>query len=816
MRFVVLGFCFLALVVPPGFALDRKITRQELERIEVIREMIDARGYSWQAGPTSVSHLSPEEFEKLLGVKVPPDYEERRQIARRKHRVIEALPGMAFPEKFDWRAQGGVTPVKNQGSCGSCWAFCAAAAFESQILIYTGRQVDLSEQAVLSCNTAGHGCDGGWMSTAYDLWIDYGAVAEACMPYHEVDTDPCIQDACDPVDDLDGYYYVGDNVDDLKQALLNGPVAVAMAVCGGFSAYTGGCYEDTCTEINHGVTLVGWDDTMCGGEGAWIVKNSWGPDWGENGYFYIKYGACMIGYGAEALNYNPDQTVYLFHDSHLIDDASGDGDGKVEIGEVVTLRISLLNIGAETATDVSAKLRVLSPGVDVIDSIATFPDIPKGEAMESDAPHFSFVISSGPACRAIDFQVIATAQEGSSTINLTLQAGTVDTLFFDDFEASNGWTVGAPDDDAVTGIWELGDPEGTWWGDQMVQAEDDHSPDGTNCYVTGRLAGTSRGTYDVDGGKTTLISPTIDLSGMGSALLTYYRWYSSNTGPNPNDDDFVVDVSNDNGKTWHNLETLTYDDRQWRKCQFYLEDFVSLTDEMKIRFVAQDKGVGGSIVEAAIDDISIVACPKAPPDTTAPVVTVIAPNGGEVLEQGVNYEILWSASDNLGVTSITIVLSQDGGLTCPDTIATGEINDGSYTWAVPAIVSDAARIKILAYDAAGNVASDMSDEDFTVGGALSDLDQLASHGIMLEVSAVASASRPCRILFGIPQGMKVALDIFDVRGRLIANILNEYRNSGYHEITWCLDSNRRITSGVYFVRLSCDRAVRTAKVVIAD
>jgi C1A family cysteine protease len=272
MKYTAIGvFCIVALgLISSAFALDRQPDEAELRMIEQIRKSIDEKGYSWEAGPTSVSHLSEEEFRQLLGLRIPRDFEKRYEAAKRDNRLVKAPAGMYFPPSFDWRAQDGVTSVKYQGGCGSCWAFCAAAAFESRIMIYSGLDMNLSEQAALSCNTEGDGCNGGWMETAYDMWIDYGAVLEECMPYHEVDTDPCIQESCNVVDDLDSYYYVADTVDDLKTAVLDGPVAVAMAVCGGFSAYTGGCYEDVCTEINHGVTIVGWDDTMCGGEGAAI------------------------------------------------------------------------------------------------------------------------------------------------------------------------------------------------------------------------------------------------------------------------------------------------------------------------------------------------------------------------------------------------------------------------------------------------------------------------------------------------------------------------------------------------------------------
>jgi hypothetical protein len=811
-----LGIAFSAL------AIDREPTRAELDRVEATRRMIEEMGYAWEAGVTSVSHLAPEEFEKLLGLRLPPDFEARKRDAANRGRLIRAIQGMYFPSVFDWRTQGGVTPIKNQGGCGSCWAFCAAAAMESQILIHGGMEEDISEQAILDCNTEGDDCGGGWMETAYDIWIDYGAVREACVPYHEVDTEPCTQESCEVAATLDDYYYVGEAVNDIKQAVLNGPVAVAVAVCGGFGSYTTGCYEDECIEINHGVTIVGWDDAMCGGAGAWIVKNSWGPDWGDNGYIYMKYGTCLIGYAAQALNYIPGQTVHFFHDSHVINDAAGDGDGFPETGELITFPLTVLNIGAETATNVGGYLECLTPGVSVIDSIATYPDIPKGETRESDSPHFSFTITpGGPACGQVRFHLVVYSDQGTSDINISIQAGEVLTLFSDDFETDQGWTVGGVGDDATTGIWERGDPDPTWWGNVEVQPGDDHSVSpGTQCYVTQAAGGTSQGTYDVDGGKTTLLSPTIDLSDKGSALLAYYRWYSSNSGSNPNDDAFEVDVSDDDGLTWYDLETLEYDDRGWRRMEFYLEDYVSLTGQVKIRFIAQDNGRGGSIVEAAVDDLSIVTCPTGISDTEAPVVTVVAPNGGEVCDYGINYDIQWAANDNVAVVAVTILLSTDGGLSFPDTIAAGEANDGSFTWPVPDIDSKTARVRVIAADAAMNEGTDTSDGDFTLWGTTSGVKTAEPASVpaamMLDVVSTSGLAWNSRIVFGLPSASEVTLRAYDVTGRHVADLAGGSRSEGYHVVDWngTRQSGLRVSPGVYFVRLECREGGITAKALI--
>ena len=796
---------------------------EENAKIERINRRNAEMGYAWTAGHTSVSNLTDEEFQHLLGLRLPPDLEERRQRAALEGRLITAPAGMSLPASFDWRAQGGVTPVKNQGNCGSCWAFCAAAAFESQILIYSGLEEDLSEQAVVSCNTDGDDCGGGWMETAYDLFVSQGAVRETCMPYHEVDTDLCIQSSCEVAAYLDSYYYVDETVEAIKTAMLNGPVACAMAACGGFSSYTGGCYEEVCPEINHGVLLVGWDDDMCGGEGAWIMKNSWGPDWGDNGFMYIKYDACYIGYATDALNYTPGQTVHFFRESHLIDDSAGDGDGNIEAGEAIGLAVTLLNIGAETATNVSATLRCLNSGITVTDSIATYADIDKGATVQSDSPHFSFTVPpSGISCGALNFQMEVASDQGSSTRAFIIQAGEIITVFEDDFETDLGWTAGVPEDDCVTGMWEMGDPNATYWGPEEVQPEEDHTAvPGTRCYFTQQSEpGASQGAYDVDGGRTTLVSPLVDLSDKDSALLTYYRWYASDTGSGPNDDDFTVDISNDNGTTWQNLEALAYSDRTWRKMEFYLEDYVTLTDEMRFRFVARDS-TPGSIVEAAVDDFSIRACETTVIDTEAPAVTVMAPNGGELLQFGSTYDIRWDATDNIGVISIDILLSTDRGVTFPDTLATDEADDGVYKWPVPDIDSEEARIKVIARDGAANEGADGSDDDFVIQGYESGVDDPGADcipkSISIAVTDGAVVAGSATIEFGLPKSSDIRIDCYDVAGRRVDRLARAHVQEGYHRVNWDLrtEAGGRLGPGIYFVRLDTEGGSVTTKVVIA-
>jgi hypothetical protein len=273
-------------------SLPAAVIADVTEEIEQIQKMIEEKGLHWTAGYTPLLELSPEERAKLHNLVIPDD-------VLKRFAELNKLPPPALLETedvFDWRDLGGVTPVKYQGNCGSCWDFAATGAFESAYMIAEDTVPDFSEQQVLSCNTGGGGCNGGWMEYAYDLFMDYGAIDENDMPYQADDNIPCTQENYTPIAHLLRYEDIPNNVNFIKNALLTGPLSTAFTVYNDFHSYTGGCYEHADTEPpNHAVVIVGWDDNECDGAGAWIAKNSWDTDWGIDGFFYIKYGSAAFG-----------------------------------------------------------------------------------------------------------------------------------------------------------------------------------------------------------------------------------------------------------------------------------------------------------------------------------------------------------------------------------------------------------------------------------------------------------------------------------------------------------------------------------------
>ncbi len=229
----------------------------------------------------------------------------------------------AAASSWDWRTMGGVTSVKNQNPYGTCWCFAACGDLESKVLINESVTADYSELNIQACNpTSYHDCNAGgnaWISNNY-LSLS-GSVNETCDPYPGGCPAPtCINPSCAFFKQVREWKLIPNDVTAIKNAVQGyGPVYTSMyASFSGFGTYDGSyCITYSGTEAtNHAVLIVGWDDDMCSGNGAWIVKNSWGSSWGDNGYFYIQYGSASIGQNSTVItryvNYDSDETIYYF------------------------------------------------------------------------------------------------------------------------------------------------------------------------------------------------------------------------------------------------------------------------------------------------------------------------------------------------------------------------------------------------------------------------------------------------------------------------------------------------------------------------
>ncbi|PIA27430.1 hypothetical protein AQUCO_07800047v1 [Aquilegia coerulea] len=199
----------------------------------------------------------------------------------------------AVPSTMDWRKKGAVTPIKDQGQCGCCWAFSAVAAMEGINQLSTGKLISLSEQELVDCDTSGEdqGCEGGLMDDAFEfIQHNKGLATEANYPYSGVDGTCNKKKAASSAAKINGFEDVTANSESaLLNAVANQPISVAIDASGSaFQFYSSGVFTGECgTDLDHGVTAVGYG-TASDGTKYWLVKNSWGAEWGEEGYIRMQ------------------------------------------------------------------------------------------------------------------------------------------------------------------------------------------------------------------------------------------------------------------------------------------------------------------------------------------------------------------------------------------------------------------------------------------------------------------------------------------------------------------------------------------------
>jgi murein tripeptide amidase MpaA len=240
--------------------------------------------------------------------------------------------------------------------------------------------------------------------------------------------------------------------------------------------------------------------------------------------------------------------------------------------------------------------------------------------MTANGSAYAAMLTAGSCGQVIEYYITASSTSGQ-TISLpaTAPAGVFAAsvvpapLWTETFEIAGGWTYGVAGDTATAGRWERAIPQAT-----AAQPGADVTPGtGQFCAITDGRAGTGVGSYDVDGGTTTLLSPRFDArppSGniASDVFLRYFRWYSNDQGSAPNADSMPVEISNNDGATWVQLELVTENANAWVQKDWRISDFVMPTQNMRLRFIARDLGAG-SVVEAAVDEVKVyvTSCPCA-------------------------------------------------------------------------------------------------------------------------------------------------------------------------------------------------------------
>jgi len=238
--------------------------------------------HSWKMGITQFSDMTPEEFKSYVS------------CGSMKHKPSKTMfdaPkdwNKTVASSIDWVAKGAVTPVKNQGQCGSCWAFSTTGAIEGRSFISSGELISLSEQDLVDCSKQNSGCNGGLMDYGFAfVESNEGLCTETEYPYVAYQQWRCREDGCTKYDTISSYQDVSASTAALEAACNDGPVAIAIeADQNAFQQYESGVLTGYCgTSLDHGVLLVGYGTD--GSDDYWKVKNSWGSDWGESGYIRL-------------------------------------------------------------------------------------------------------------------------------------------------------------------------------------------------------------------------------------------------------------------------------------------------------------------------------------------------------------------------------------------------------------------------------------------------------------------------------------------------------------------------------------------------
>lgn len=551
------------------------------EDIADLQQQGKEKGWTFSVGLTEASQRP---LEQLGNVR----FTEEALREEEEHQMDPALLNKAgLPSRFDWRdhVSRPLPPVKDQGSCGSCWAFATTEVLEWAIKIHDDTVVDLSEQWLISCNSEilAHTCStGGFMQLGYfkdkkDDCGSSGAVLEKDCPYTGWDS-PC---KCPYPHKywIKSYSQLGTflniaPVEDIKAALYQyGPLGTYLKISKSLIAYTGGVYNDKKDEKawnvpDHAVIIIGWDDS----KGAWLVQNSWGTGWGMGGYGYMEYGVDLIGSSASWVIYGDDLSV---SPRDLSFSAEAGSSSSIASAQNTLL---LENKGtapfswsatAPTWLKLSANQGTIAPGTSVTLSLTLALD-----TVNLQPGNYSGTIF-------VTNQSSASVQSVPAALTLTPPV-----IYNFPLDSNPGWS-------ADTG-WAFGRPAG------LGSYNRDPSRAYTGQYVYGYNL---KGDYESDLPRRSLTTPSLDFSRASGVTLRFMRWLGVEEGQY---DEAAVEVSN-NGYTWITVwknpardEVL---DTEWVECEYNLSAVADGQPNVRVRWVMGPTDYSQTYPGWNIDDI---------------------------------------------------------------------------------------------------------------------------------------------------------------------------------------------------------------------
>ncbi|XP_070788008.1 cathepsin L2-like [Pituophis catenifer annectens] len=271
----------------------RAVWEENLQMIQDHNSQADRGKHSYKLGMNHFGDMTNEEINKKLYCLLPD-----LDLASQKNIVtFKSSENLQIPLRVDWRAKGFVTEVKDQGECGSCWAFSATGALEGMYFKKTGKLISLSEQNLMDCSKENHGCQGGLMPQAFaSVHEQQGINSEESYPYDGKDDYSCRYEAENSIASCSsmGLILTGDEKALLQAVATIGPISVAVdAGSTEFHFYKSGIFKNPWNgdpHLSHAMLVVGYNSTK-----YWIVKNSWSRLWGDNGYMLLEQGSNQCG-----------------------------------------------------------------------------------------------------------------------------------------------------------------------------------------------------------------------------------------------------------------------------------------------------------------------------------------------------------------------------------------------------------------------------------------------------------------------------------------------------------------------------------------